>query len=96
MKVNTMATINLKDFYPWYGQDEYVEAPNVVTQELFADRRYEKSHKQRTRRNKSFYSIDANDGALRTILARSDAAKSVRTRPEARGAAHIRQIAALL
>lgn len=57
-----MATINLRDFYPWYTHDEFVEVPDVVARELFADRRYGKSHQQRMRRNKSYYSLDVKDG----------------------------------
>ena len=57
-----MAAINLKDFYPWYTHDEFVDVPEEIAEELFAHRRQEKSQKQRARRNKSFYSIDLNDG----------------------------------
>jgi len=57
-----MATINLKDFYPWYTHDEFVQVPDVIAAELFTDRRYQKSHEQRIRRNKAFYSLDAQDG----------------------------------
>ncbi len=57
-----MAKINLRDFYPWYTHDEFVEVPDVIAAELLADRRYHKSHAQRMRRNKAFYSLDAEDG----------------------------------
>jgi RNA polymerase sigma-70 factor (ECF subfamily) len=57
-----MATINLRDFYPWYTHDEFVDVPDVIAGELFADKRYEKIHKQRIRRNKAIYSLDAEDG----------------------------------
>jgi len=57
-----MATINLRDFYPWYTWDEFVEVPDVIAGELFADRRYQKIHDQRMRRNKSIYSLDVGDG----------------------------------
>ncbi len=57
-----MAKINLRDFYPWYTHDEFVEVPDVIAAELLADRRYHKSHAQRIRRNKAFYSLDAEDG----------------------------------
>ncbi len=57
-----MAKINLRDFYPWYTHDEFVEVPDIIAAELFADRRYHKSHAQRIRRNKAFYSLDAGDG----------------------------------
>ena len=57
-----MATINLRDFYPWYTHDEFVEVPDIIAEELFADRRYQKSHRQRIKRNKAYYSLDAGDG----------------------------------
>lgn len=42
-----MAIINLRDFYLWYTQDEFVDVPDVIAAELFADRRYHKSHEHR-------------------------------------------------
>lgn len=57
-----MATINLQDFYPWYKQDEFVDVPDVIAAELFADRRYHKAHEQRMRSNKAFYPLDVDDG----------------------------------
>jgi len=57
-----MATINLREFYPWYTHDEFVEVPDIIAEELFADRRYQKSHRQRIKRNKAYYSLDAGDG----------------------------------
>jgi RNA polymerase sigma-70 factor (ECF subfamily) len=54
---NTTTTINLRDFYPWYTHDEFVEVPTVTAEELFADKRYHKAHDRRMKRNKS-YSLD--------------------------------------
>ena len=56
-----MAVINLRDFYQWYTVDIFVEVSDDVAAELFADKRYQKSHEQRMRRHKSFYSLDAGD-----------------------------------
>jgi len=56
-----MATINLRDYYPWYTHDEFIEVPDVIAAELFADRRYNKTHERTMRRNK-VYSLDAEDG----------------------------------
>ena len=63
-----MATINLRDFYPWYTHDEFVEVPDIIAEELFADRRYQKSHRQRIKRNKAYYSLDAGDGIENSAL----------------------------
>ena len=49
-----MITINLKDFYPWYGSDEYIEVPEEVALELLADKHYEAAHRRRIKRNKVF------------------------------------------
>jgi len=62
LEVLLMTTINLRDFYPWYTWDEFVEVPDKVAEELFADKRYQKSHRQRMKRNKAQYSLDAGDG----------------------------------
>lgn len=67
-----MTTINLRDFYPWYTHDEFVEVPDVVAEELLADKRYHKAHEQRIRRNKSFYSLDADDGIEASAIAAYD------------------------
>ena len=64
-----MTKINLKDFYSWYTHDEYVEVPNEIAEELFADKRYQKSHEERIRRNKAFYSLDREDGIEATATA---------------------------
>jgi len=69
-----MATINLKDFYAWYAHDEFIEVFDEIAEELFADKRYQKAHEQRTRRNKAFYSLDRDDGieAAATVATHSD------------------------
>jgi RNA polymerase sigma-70 factor (ECF subfamily) len=56
-----MATINLKDFYAWYTHDEFVEVSDEIAEELFADKRYNKTHERTQRRNKVL-SLDAADG----------------------------------
>ena len=50
-------TINLRDFYPWYIQDEFVEVSDEIAAELTADKNYHKAHDRRMRRNKA-YSLD--------------------------------------
>ena len=56
-----MATINLRDFYPFYNHDEFVDVPEVIAAQLLAGRRYEKAHDRRTKRNKAQYSLDSED-----------------------------------
>ncbi len=57
-----MIAINLKDFYPWYTRDEYIELSDEVAEELTASRRREAAHTERVRYNKAYYSLDCDDG----------------------------------
>lgn len=57
-----MTTINLRDFYPWYIEDQFIDVTEEVAEELRADKRYEESHQRRLVRNKAFYSLDCEDG----------------------------------
>lgn len=56
-----MTTINLRDFYPWYKEDTYVDVPDEVAQELAAGRRAEHAHAERVRYNRAYYSLDCDD-----------------------------------
>ena len=44
-----MTTINLKDFYYWYIQDQFIEVSEEVTEELRASRRREAAYAERVR-----------------------------------------------
>jgi RNA polymerase sigma-70 factor (ECF subfamily) len=57
-----MATINLRDYYPWYTQDTFLEVSDEVAAELAADVRYEKAYVRREYRHMAHYSLDAEDG----------------------------------
>ena len=57
-----MTTINLKDFYPWYTQNEYTEVSDEVAEELRANKRYEAAYRRRVTRNKAQYSLDCDGG----------------------------------
>ena len=57
-----MTTINLKEFYPWYTHDEYIEVSEEVADELRASRLYEAAYQRRIVRNKAQYSLDCEDG----------------------------------
>ena len=57
-----MTTINLKDFYPWYTHNEYIEVSEEVADELRASRLYEAAYQRRIVRNKAQYSLDCEDG----------------------------------
>ena len=57
-----MTTINLRNYYPWYKHDEYIEVPDEVAAELRADKLYEASYQRQLMRNKAHYSLDCDDG----------------------------------
>ncbi|WP_418667853.1 sigma-70 family RNA polymerase sigma factor [Allofournierella sp.] len=57
-----MTTINLKDFYSWYIEDQFVEVTDEVAEAMRADKRYEASYRRRITRNKAQYSLDCDDG----------------------------------
>ena len=57
-----MTTINLKEFYPWYTHDEYIEVSDEVAAELRAAKLYEAAHQRWIVRNKAQYSLDCDDG----------------------------------
>lgn len=57
-----MTMINLRDFYPWYINDEYIEVSDDVAAELQANRLYETAYQRRVTRNRAQYSLDCDDG----------------------------------
>lgn len=57
-----MTTINLREFYPWYIQDEIIEVTDEVAEALRSDKLYEAAHQRRVKRNKAQYSLDCDDG----------------------------------
>ena len=57
-----MTTINLREFYPWYIEDQFIEVTDEVAEELRAGRRAEAAHQRRVIRNKAQYSLDCDDG----------------------------------
>ena len=63
-----MKTINLKDYYPFYTQDTFVE----VSDELFAifeeSARAEATYERKKYRYKAHYSLDRGDGIEHDIL----------------------------
>ena len=57
-----MTIINLRDFYYWYTQDEYMEVSDDVAEALRASVRYEAAYQRRLSRHKAQYSLDCDDG----------------------------------
>ena len=57
-----MTTINLKDFYYWYTQDQFIEVSDEVAETLRASVRLEGAYQRRLSRHKAQYSLDCDDG----------------------------------
>ena len=57
-----MTTINLKDIYYWYTQDQLIEVSDEVAEVFKADARYEMAYQRRLSRHKAQYSLNCDDG----------------------------------
>jgi len=57
-----MKTINLRDFYPWYTHDEFIDVSDEVAAAMLEAGRLERNYTERVRYNKAYYSLDAGDG----------------------------------
>lgn len=57
-----MTTINLKDFYYWYTQDQFIEVSDEIAEVFVADARHEMAYQRRLSRHKAQYSLDCDDG----------------------------------
>lgn len=57
-----MTTINLRDYYPFYTQDQLIEVPDEVAA-LFSEFEHkEAAYRLRTYRHKAYFSLDCDDG----------------------------------
>jgi len=63
-----MATINLRDFYPFYTQDTIIEVSDEVAAALAEAERLERNYMRRVLYNNAQYSLDANDGIESTSI----------------------------
>jgi RNA polymerase sigma-70 factor (ECF subfamily) len=63
-----MKTINLRDYYPFYTSDCFVEIPDEVATMLHDFELREAAYHLRTYRHKAYYSLDQNDGIEHDIL----------------------------
>ena len=57
-----MTIINLREFYPFYNSDLFLEVSDDVAEALTEAKRAEQSYLRRIRYNKAQYSLDAGDG----------------------------------
>lgn len=57
-----MTTINLRDYYPFYQYDCFIEVPDEVAALLHRFELDENAYRLRTYRHKAYYSLDRGDG----------------------------------
>ena len=78
-----MAKINLRDFYPWYTNDEFIEIPDEAAAAISEDVRRENAYKRKVRRHKAYYTLgleneieigadDKNKPPLNTLIENHD------------------------
>ena len=63
-----MTTINLRELYPWYTEDAFIEVSDEVAAFLEEDKRLQVNYTQYIRDNRAFYSLDAGDGIEAEVL----------------------------
>ncbi len=63
-----MKSINLRDYYPFYKSDYFIEVPNEVVTLLHDFKLREAAYRLRSYRHKAYYSLERNDGIERDIL----------------------------
>lgn len=66
-----MTRINLRDYYPFYSVDLFVDIPDEVAAALAEAERLERNYIRRLIYNKAFYSLDTGDGIEYEALFRS-------------------------
>ena len=73
-----MTTINLKDFYYWYTQDQFIEVSDEVAEVFLADARYEMAYQRRLSRHKAQYSLAVSYTHLKQELTDQEAMRLYR------------------
>lgn len=63
-----MTTINLRDYYPFYQCDCFMEVPDEVAAALSEFDRKEAAYRLRTYRHNAYYSLDRDDGIEHSAL----------------------------
>lgn len=67
-----MTTINLRDYYPIYKEDTFIEVSDEIATFLAEEKRLQTNYAQYIRDNKAFYSLDCGDGIEADALDRPE------------------------
>ena len=77
-----MKTINLREYYPFYNTDVFLEVSDEVASILEDDKRRQINYEQYIRDNKAFYSLDTGDGIEASALHKPEQPDEVMFRRE--------------
>lgn len=77
-----MTTINLRDYYPFYKDDTFIEVSDEIATFLAEEKRVQANYEQYIRDNKAFYSLDRGDGIEAAALNKSEQPEEAYERAE--------------
>ena len=63
-----MKKIRLKDEYPWFSGDEYIEISDEIAEVFVEFAKNEQNYKRKKRYYRAFYSLDVGDDIEKEIL----------------------------
>ena len=63
-----MKGINLREYYPFYNMDVYLEVPDEIAGQLDRFKLDEEAHRVRVLRAKAYFSLDRGDGIEKDAL----------------------------
>lgn len=63
-----MIRINLRDYYPFYSRDSFIDVEDIIATTLNAFDLNENAYKKRMYRYKAYFSLDRNDGIERDAI----------------------------
>lgn len=63
-----MKRINLKDYYPFYQNDSFIDVPDELAELLRFYEAREATHARKLRYHRAYFSLDRNDGIEKSIL----------------------------
>lgn len=57
--------INLREYYPFYDDDYFIEVEDIIAISLESFEHFEKAYEKRISRHKAYFSLNRNDGIER-------------------------------
>ncbi|MEA4964833.1 MAG: sigma-70 region 4 domain-containing protein [Oscillospiraceae bacterium] len=63
-----MTKVNLRDYYPFYNKDIFIDVSDEIANALLEAERQERTYRRRMYRYKAQYSLDKEDGIEHNVL----------------------------